>query len=186
MTKRTREAMQYALTVTPELGKKLDNLIDGVARLPEDSTIPSNQLTEFFITDSRLYQPRTLQEPAEPTQVQKQQPNIEDIARSRAVDAYIKRRAPSPRRILHLIEKALGDKQRITSDEIEVNNLDDLIAFLQLRELLHDAVPPGSPFSQLVKIYKCKPVQNQYTENSFIVAPKMLMERRIHPSRTKV
>ena len=186
MTKRTREAMQYALTVAPELGEKLDNLIVGVAKLPSDSTIPSNQLTEYFITDSRLYQPRALQAPAEPTLVQKQQPKIEDIARSRSVDAYIKRRAPSPRRILHLIEKALGNKQRITTDEIEVNNLDDLIAFLQMRDLLHDAVPPGSPYSQLVKIYKCKPVQNEYTENSFIVAPKMLIERRIQPSQTKV
>lgn len=186
MTKRTREAMQYALTVTPELGEKLDNLIGGVAKLPSDSTIPSNQLTEFFITDSRLYQPRALQAPAEPTLVQKQQPKIEDIARSRSVDAYIKRRAPSPRRILHLIEKALGNKQRITTDEIEVNNLDDLIAFLQMRDLLYDAVPPGSPYSQLVKIYKCKPVENEYTENSFIVAPKMLIERRIQLSQAKV
>lgn len=186
MTKRTREAMQYALTVAPELGEKLDNLIGGVAKLPKNSTIPSNQLTEFFITDSRLYQPRTVEAPAEPIQVQKQLPKIEDIARSRAVDAYIKRRAPSPRRILHLIEKALGTKLRITTDEIEVNSLDDLIAFLQMRDLLHDAVPPGSPYSQLVKIYKCKPVQNEYTENSFIVAPKMIIERRIHPSRTKV
>ena len=186
MTKRTREAMQYALTVVPGLGKRLDNLIDGVAKLPKNSTIPSNQLTEFFIADPRLYQPRAIQAPNEPTQVHKQLPKIEDIARSRAVDAYIKRRAPSPRRILHLIEKALGNKIRITTDEIEVNCLDDLIAFLQMRDLLHDAVPPGSPYSQLVKIYKCKPVQNEYTENSFVVAPKILIERRIHPYGTKV
>ncbi|BCL73707.1 hypothetical protein TUMSATVNIG1_56900 (plasmid) [Vibrio nigripulchritudo] len=186
MTKRTREAMQYALTVAPELGEKLDGLIDAVAKLPKDSFIPSNQLTELYIADSRLYQPRTAQAPAEPTRVQKQLPKIEDIARSRAIEAYIKRRAPSPRRILHLIEKALGNKQRVTSDEIEVSNLDDLIAFLQMRELLHDAVPPGSPYSQLTKFYKCKPVQNEYTENTFIIAPKMLIERRVHPSKAKV
>jgi hypothetical protein len=186
MTRRTREAMQYALTAVPQLGKRLDNLIDIFSKMPEGSDgVPSRQLTESYVSLTRLYQPKVKSIPAEPTLVQKLPPSFDAIAKSRALDEYIRRRAPSPRRIIKIIEKAMGDKQRVTSDDLKVESLEDFIAFLQLRDLLHDAVPKSSPYSLLIKLYECRPIPDEYTENEFVIAPKILIERRVQLSTAK-
>ena len=74
----------------------------------------------------------------------------------------------------------MGDNQRITSDDIKLNSLEDFIAYLQLRDLLYDAVPKGSPYSMLIQLYKCRPIPGEFTENEYAIAPKILIERRIH------
>ena len=186
MTRRTREAMQYALTAVPELGKRLDTLVAGIATIPESNdSFPSLQVTEHYIGAVRLYKPKSKPEPPEGTKVFKKPPSLEAIARSRAADAYIRRRAPNPRRIIKLLETALGNRQSITTDDVVINDLDDFLAYLQMRDLLHDAVPIGSIYRPLIKLYRFIPVEGEFTENNYLVAPKIYIERRILPKQKR-
>ena len=182
MTRRAREAMQYALAAVPELGKRLDLLVENISVQPDnDIKLPSLQISENYVGVERFYRPKVKPLPPEATSVDKKQPSIEVIAQNRAADAYIRRRAPSPKRIMKLLERALGDNQSTTTDTIVINDLDDFIAYLQMRDLLHDAVPPSSPYAPLIKLYRLSPVPGEFTENDYLIAPKIYIERRIHP-----
>lgn len=182
MTRRTREAIQYALSAVPELGKRIDNLVGDICQFPTTTdNLPNLHVTENYVSVQRLYKPKTISPPAQANTVDKKSPSVEAITRSRAVDAYIRKRAPNPKRIVRMIETAMKDKQSITTDDITIENLDDFLAYLQMRDLLHDAVPLSSPFRPLIKLYKLIPIIGEFTENEYLRAPKIYIERRIQP-----
>ena len=101
-----------------------------------------------------------------------------DIEFNRLMDAYYHRRAENKDRLRDLIERYLGEKDSITTDDIDVNNLDDFIAFLQLRDLLHDAVPPSGTFYELLEDYEVDVDESKVTENKYVVAPQLIVRRR--------
>ena len=182
MTKRSREAMQYAMTATPNLGNRIDKLISEL----KDPGYNHHKLPALVTSDStlgpaRLYVPKAKQAEAKPVAISRPPPPIEQIAISRAMDAYYGRRAENPQRIMDLLEVNLGSSQYITTDDINLTGLDEFLGYIQLRDLLHDAVPPSSAYRRLLHYYKVTSMPGESTSNQYLKAPKLRIERRRQP-----
>lgn len=182
MTRRTREALQYAMSTPVSHAQNLDEIIQKVAaaKPAEDDTVPvpSTLYRDEYLSSGRGYRPRRVSAAAEILPVVKGVIPQKDIEFNRLMDAYYHRRAENKDRLRDLIERYLGEKDSITTDDIDVNNLDDFIAFLQLRDLLHDAVPPSGTFYELLEDYEVDVDESKVTENKYVVAPQLIVRRR--------
>lgn len=181
MTRRTREAMQYAMSAPAGLGKQLDSAIVQVSQLRLD---PSNQVElnmplfrDQHFGYARAFRPRKTK--PIPALLPLGDISIPEdaIAYNRAMDLYYRRRSEDAERLRLFIERHLGDADSLTTARISIDSLDDFIAFLQLRDLLHDAVPPSSPFYGLLDDYRVESFGDE-VKNQFVVAPELRIERR--------
>jgi len=179
MTRRSKEAMQYVMTAIPDLGQRLDDLVVGLSEsVPDEGDCPALFANDSGISSTRQYTPRIKQPEAQVTKIESHPPPLAEIALSRAMDDFYRRRTENPDRIIALLERSMGRQQRITTDDIEIESLDDFLGYLQLRDLAHDAVPASSSYKRLLKHYKVVPVANETTVNDHLVAPKLRIERR--------
>jgi len=181
MTRRAREAMQYALTAVPDLGVRIEGLVGVISKITGDECLPAFLSEDTYLAPDRLYTPRTKQPEPEPTEIMRLSPPIKAIAHSRAMDQYLRRRQDNPKRIEAYLEQAMQSCNVITTDDLRVESLDDFLAYLQLRDLLHDAVASNSVFQELLQSYRLTPVKGETTENDFLSAPKLRIERRNSP-----
>ncbi len=177
-TRRTREAMQYSFDAVPEIGRKISGAIKVLSDQCDDNVLlPVPAVHEEYVSANRLSKPRARRQEPEPTRRLKKTPNNWDVAFSMVYDEYLERRAEQPDRLEAFIERELSDKAFVTTCDMTINGLDDFLAFIQLMELLHNAVPANSPFSALSKQYKVTPVPGVITDNEFISAPAIRVER---------
>lgn len=176
---RTRDAMTYSFEAVPEIGRKIETIIKKLSKSQLDTSnlLPSPVIHEEYVASCRLSNQRKPKPDAQPIKQQKKNINKWDIAYSRVYDDYLARRTPQPERLEKYILKALGDKASVTTCDMSINCLDDLLAFLQLRELLYNSVPIDSPFEQLSKTFKVTPVVGVITDNKYITAPSLKIER---------
>ncbi|WP_419571507.1 Wadjet anti-phage system protein JetA family protein [Rheinheimera sp.] len=177
MTRRTREAMQYALTVSPQLSQKLDDVSRLVAQ-SQQRVFPGVLASERHIGRPRFYIPMIRRPEPEPTPITRKPPPIEKIAEQRAYDVFIRKRAPNPKRLIMMLEKHLQQKNQITTDDIVITTLDDFLAYLQLRDLLNGCVPKSNPFYPLLEHYDVRTVSGENTENQYLIAPKLIIRRK--------
>ncbi|EOG1393219.1 Wadjet anti-phage system protein JetA family protein [Vibrio cholerae] len=178
--RRTREAMQYSFQAVPEIGRKIETVTKALANFPlcESSMfLPAPVVHEEYVAGCRLTSPRKPKPEAQPTKQIIKTVNNWDIAYGRVYDEYLTRRTDQPQRLEGYILRELGDKSSITTCEMSIDGLEDLLAFLQLRELLHNSVPIDSPFEQLSKTYKVSRVEGVTTDNEYITAPSLRVER---------
>ncbi|PAR34269.1 hypothetical protein CGT98_18455, partial [Vibrio metoecus] len=178
--RRTREAMQYSFQAVPEIGRKIETVTKALANFPlcESSMfLPAPVVHEEYVAGYRLTSPRKPKPEAQPTKQIIKTVNNWDIAYGRVYDEYLTRRTDQPQRLEDYILRELGDKSSITTCEMSIDGLEDLLAFLQLRELLHNSVPIDSPFEQLSKTYKVSRVEGVTTDNEYITAPSLRVER---------
>lgn len=174
-TRRTREAMQYAYKAIPDIGIQIESTVAklGAARIVEDELLPALVLRDEYVAAHRCRTPKEVACTAEPTPHKHKTPKLWDIAFNRAYDDYLNLRADNPERLDTYLRRQMGTKRRVTTDELAVENLDDLMAYMQLRELLHNCVPENSIYQALSKRYRVKPVPGAITENEYITAPTL-------------
>lgn len=178
MTKRTNEAIRYVQSVAPQIGADIDSVAALVACSDEILGFPIHLVEDEYISSARLYQNPRSKEPIEPTSIRKHEKPLDKIARDRALKAYLQRRSDNPKRLTSYLERELGSKNAITTDEMAINSLDDLLAFLELRKLINDGVSQGSVFRPLLKYYKVVSNPNRLTNNEYIRAPQLIITRR--------
>jgi hypothetical protein len=183
MTRRAREAMDYSLSVVAELGSRIDDVVVLLATNDSDQIIyPSFSVEDVLLCPERHYQPRV--NPPEPTftEITYPEPDYEGIARSRVLDLYLGRRSEDPIRIKRFLEEQLQERYELTSDDMTIENLDDFLAYIQLRDLINNAVPFGSPYEPLLRQYRVSIMSDEITDNEFLSAPKIRVERLNVPS----
>ena len=187
MTRRTREAIRYAYTVTGDIGKTLDKVASKVSDTPIQDTLfyPVKITEDIYLSEGRLFTPRLPRAEAQATRVKPQPPPIDKIALDRAVKAYHQRRSDNPKRLARFLENQLGSKSLITTDDITIEDLDDLLAYLDIRRLINDGASRGSAFSPLQQHYKVTVNEGAMTENEYVVAPKLTIIRRSSKRNTK-
>ena len=187
MTRRTREAMQYAYKAIPDIGLRLGDLVKNLSSIEnvDNQLLSAPFISDYYLAPQRTYTPKKKAQPAEETSIIKFDPPIEDIAKSRAYDSYMHRRAENPERIIQFVERHLGSKVSITTSDLSIKNLDDFLAYIQLRDLLYDAVPSNSVYLPLLSYYQVSPVVNKTTVNDYLTAPELLIYRRSLPPKTK-
>ncbi len=187
MTRRTREAMQYAYKAIPDIGQRLGKLVGNLSSIEnsEELLLSAPFVNDHYLAPQRAYTPKKKAQPAEETSIIKTDPPIEDIAKSRAYDSYMHKRAENPERIIQFVERHLRDKVSITTSDLKIECLDDFLAYIQLRDLLHDAIPSNSVYIPLLKYYQVSPVRNKITVNDYLTAPELLIYRRSLPPKQK-
>ena len=181
MTKRTREALQYAMTTPVKLAANIDTVIGLLAKnggLYSQPRIAVPVSRHTHMGAHRHYRPRTIASSAQILPLVKSSIPQEQINFNQAMDLYYQRRIEDHHRLRACIEYNLGDQDQITTDDIEIGSLDDFMAYLQLRDLLNDAVPPSSPFYTLLDDFQVRAVKGQITINTYLIAPKLTVSRR--------
>ncbi len=187
MTRRTREAMQYAYQAIPDIGKRLGTIVKHLSQRDDsdDLLLCTPFINDTYLAPQRTYTPKKKAQPAEETSILKATPPIEDIARSRAYDNYLHRRADNPGRIIDYVERHMGSQASITTSDLSIESLDDFLAYMQLRDLLHDAVPKNSTYFPLLRYYRVSVVPNKFTINDYLTAPELCITRRSLPPQKK-
>lgn len=178
MTKRTREAMQYAMSTPLEISTNIDNLVKRLGQCKSELTVQSPLFRDQLVSEERAYRARKSAIPAEILPLSKSEMPHDAIAMNRLMDAYYLRRSENKDRLRNFIETNMADKDKVTTADMAITCLDDFIASLQLRDLLNDAVPPSSPFYGLLEDFEVRSIPNEMTENTYLIAPLLLVTRR--------
>jgi hypothetical protein len=177
LTRRTRETIEYMRSALPGLDQRLINLIEKASSIPESAQIisPSEQYTA--LSEYRLRRPFPPQVEPEATELEIPDRNPYKLAENMAMREYLERRRENPSRVHAFIERHFNDKAQITSDDLVIETIDDMLAFIQVRRLLHNAVPPKSRYHKLAQLFRVTPMTGEYTENEYLSSPKLKIER---------
>lgn len=178
LTTRTRETIEYMRSALPGLDQRLINLIEKASSIPESAQLisPSEQYTA--LSEYRLRRPSPPQTEPQATELEMPDRNPYKLAENMAMREYLERRRENPSRVHAFLERHFMDKTLITSDELVIETIDDMLAFIQIRRLLHNAVPPKSRYHKLSQLFRVTPMTGEYTENEYLSSPKLKIERR--------
>lgn len=187
MTRRTREAMQYAYKAIPDMGKRLGSIVGELSQHADAEHLFSVALiNDSYLAPQRHYTPKRKAQPAEENTFVKIAPPIEEIAKIRAYDSYLHKRAENPGRIIDYLERHMEEQVTITTCNLKIESLDDFLAYMQLRDLLYDAVPENSPYYSLLKYYQVSALPGQVTSNEYLTAPALRIVRRALPPKRRI
>jgi hypothetical protein len=178
MTKRTREAMQYAMSTPLEISSNIESLVKRLSQCNSELCIQSPLYRDQLFGEERAYRARKAAIPAEILPLSRSEMPHDAIEMNRLMDAYYFRRSENKDRLRAFIETNMAGEDKVTTADMEINCLDDFIASLQLRDLLNDAVPPSSPFYGLLEDFEVRSVPNEMTENTYLIAPLLQINRR--------
>ncbi len=185
MTKRTRESMRYALQALPEMGRNINRIVQAMSTQGADLDYPSPFETEAYLAPQRGFTPRNAKPEVTALDIKPAAIPYREIALSRVYDLHLQRRADNPARLTDFIEKQLGDSEQVTTSAMTITDLEDLMAYMQLRDLMHDGLPKNHPYQVLLTQYKVAPIPGETTTNAFIESPALLIERRRNTHQTK-
>jgi hypothetical protein len=176
MTRRTSEALQYSTKAVPEFGLKIDRAIKGLveAESIESLTIPLTK--ERYFSANRLYRARVKSEPATASVTAKKEFPIRELALSRAYDEAIGRRQIHTDKILQLVERHFAKNKHLTTSDLTIEGIDDLVAYRYLRDISYLTHDRDSPLGLIANYYKLTPTENM-TNNEYFSAPEMRIER---------
>lgn len=178
LTTRTRETIEYMRSSLPGLDQQFVDQIVKVSGMSDTTMLPSPGEQYSSLNEYRLRRPSTLQVKPQATELEMPYKNPLKLAENMAIREYLKRRRENPARVYAYLERHLGKKSYITSDELQIETLEDMLAFIQLRRLLHNAVPPKSRYYKLTQHFLVMPIAGEYTENKYLSTPKLKIERR--------
>lgn len=177
LTTRTRETIEYMRSSLPGLDQRLIDLIVKTSDLPEATMLTGPGEQYSSLNEHRLRRPSTPHVEPQATELEIPYKNPLKLAENMAMREYLERRRENPARVHAYLERHLGKKNHITSDELQIETLDDMLAFIQIRRLLHNAVPPKSRYYKLAQLFRVMPVAGEYTENEYLSTPKLKIER---------
>lgn len=178
LTTRTRETIEYMRSALPGLDQQLVDLITKIDTLPDHTVLASPGRQYSALSEHRLRRPLTPQSEPQATEVEVAERSPLKLAENMAMREYLERRRENPARVRAYLERHLQERTQITSDELVIESLDDMLAFIQVRRLLHNAVPPKSQYYKLAQLFRVTPIADEYTDNNYISAPKLRIERR--------
>ena len=176
MTRRTREAIRYSYRSTPDIGRRLNAVISQIADCPADQ-FPAPLVGDAFLAAHRLYERPGKKDKAEATPISRPSPPLEQIARDRAFKAYLQRRMDNPVRLKNYLEKNLGAKSQMTSCEMKIDNLDELLAYLDVRKLIASAQAKGGNYAAIAQQFHVNINPGHITENDYVTAPQLVIQR---------
>ncbi len=176
MTRRTREAIRYSYRSTPDIGRRLDAVIGKIASCSAEQ-FPAPLVGDTFLAAHRLYERPGKKDKAEATALSRPPPPLEQIARDRAFKAYLQRRMDNPVRLKNYLEKNLGDNAKITSCDMQIDNLDDLLAYLEVRKLMAGSQSKGGNYAALAQQFNVQINPGHITENKYVIAPQLVIQR---------
>lgn len=177
ITKRVKEAMIYNANAPVMFGKDIAEAVASIERGSSNYELPAPLLIDNYITSENLYKARVPDLPAEATKIRVSKTDYEKLAIDRLHNEAIDRRTRDPYRLVAYIESAMGVKQSITSDELPVQSLEDLIAYEQTRELINNAPQKKTPFYPITELYDVKIVEG-ITQNNYLSSPRISITRK--------
>jgi hypothetical protein len=177
-TRRTREAMQYAYKAIPDIGIKIESMIGKLALIEgdNDTDIPAPLIRDEYVAAHRAQKPRYIEKEAIPTTRKPKIPKAWDIAFDRANNEYLQRRADNPERLEKFLVREMSGKRSITSCELNITSLDDLLAFMQLRDLLYNCLPIDHAYEDLSDKYRVSPIPGVMTDNKYLKTPAIQID----------
>lgn len=178
LTTRTRETIEYMRSALPGLDQRLIDLIEKTSSISDSIQINSPAEQYSYLSEHRLRRPSTPDIEPQATELEIPERNPYKLAENMAMREYLERRRENPTRVHAFLERHLNTDMELTTDDLVIETVDDMLAFIQLRRLLHDAVPAKSRYHKLAQLFRVTPIPDEYTENKFLSAPKLKIERR--------
>ncbi|WP_410750502.1 Wadjet anti-phage system protein JetA family protein [Citrobacter sp. U14242] len=177
LTTRTRETIEYMRSSLPGLDQRLIDLIAKTSTVPDEAMLSGPGDIYSSLSEYRLRRPSTPHVEPQATELETPYKNPLKLAENMAMREYLERRRENPARVHAYLEQHLGKKSYITSDELKIETLDDMLAYIQIRRLLYNAVPLKSRYYKLAQLFRVSPVDGEYTENEYLTTPKLKIER---------
>tara|TARA_R110001599_G_scaffold213875_3_gene411689 strand:- start:1887 stop:3290 length:1404 start_codon:yes stop_codon:yes gene_type:complete len=178
MTKRTKEAIRYSYRSSPDLGRRINDVLIKISGQENNTLFPAPFIEDYYLSPKRAYEQRIPAPEQEATEIKPNYIPVEQIAYDRALKAYFQRRMENPKRLMGYLERHLKQQGSISTDDLAIESLDDLLAYIELRNLIYQNAQSGQSSNHLSSKYKVTPVKNAITQNKYIVAPKLIIERR--------
>ena len=178
MTRRMNEAVRYSYRATADIGNRIGELVGKIAQGTGNVLYPAYLVDDGYLSPDRLYEPRRKPDIAQETPIELSPPPIEQIAIDRALDAYLRRRSINVKRLKEYINDAMGPRIKITTDDLPINGLDDLLSFIELRGLINYTSHKDCPYYQFLTAYRVDLIPHEKTINPYITAPKLTISRK--------
>ena len=177
MVRRINESVRYSYRATADIGQRISQLVTGLSQC-DDSLYPAFTIGDHYLCAERLFEPRRQSEAAVASSVTIAPVPVAQIALDRAVDAYLRRRSVNAKRLQDYIEQAMQTQLRITTDDLPIDKLDDLLAFLELRSLINYSSHKNCPYRHFLKIFRVDVIAKETTTNPYLTAPKLSISRK--------
>jgi len=177
MTRRTHDAIEYSFNAIPDISDRIDALVSQLSTL-DGEAYPARTVGDRYVSPARLTFPREPIEEVKATRIQRPPPPLKEIAFRKVEARYLRRRADNPVRLKRYLDKHLGTKSVLTSCELPIETLDDLLAYLEVRKLMAASHLDGHIFNKLTKEFSVVVVPGMVTENAFVSAPQLEIRRR--------
>lgn len=178
MTKRTKEAIRYSYRASPDLGRRINDVLINITKHDSDVLYPAPLIEDNYLSPNRAYEQRIPAPEREATEIKPNKVPIEEIAYDRALKSYLQKRMENPKRLIAYLERHLNNQTSITTDDLKIDSLEDLLAFVDLRNLNHQNAIKAQSSNHISRKYKVIPIENAVTKNKYVVAPKLFIERR--------
>lgn len=179
VTKRVKEAMIYSASAPVMFGRDIADVLSAIDAKPHASELPATVLGVNYIAPERLYRPAVREPAPESTKVRVSKINYKDLALTHLYNEALERRVRDPIRLIAYIEGAMQESGgSITSDQLPLITVDDLIAYEQTRELINGAPTEGTPFHPLNDMYDVRFIDG-VTENEYLISPKISITRKL-------
>jgi len=154
----------------------IKNAITSISNHGEDVFAPV--LLDEFGAESRLFKPRKFKEPPKPRTVREK--GIPD--KRLALEAALKNeannnRAISSDKLIAYIQRNMQKHHSISSDDLMIESISDLCAFLVLMNLSLDKLLNNLPMKPFFECYKLTRIPSQETENDYFIVPKIIITR---------
>jgi|GEM_PF-4844047 hypothetical protein len=189
LTRRISDSIHYFSMVVPTLDLDIDAALTNLERFEaiietENDVIPAIPMIAKYLSPERLYQPRKIKNISEPTLLEEDEDvPLEMIALELARDEYQRKRKFNAERLTNYLDYHFASKGTdfITSDDLTIEVVDDLLAFLDLRELI---MPPndgdGEPDPVCVHLPEIhvEIVNNETTITPFVSCAKIAIWRK--------
>lgn len=178
MTRRMNEAVRYSCRSTADIGNRIGNLVAELSKDNKDDLYPAHIVDDHYLSVDRLYEPRRKGEIAEATEIKLTPPPIEQIALDRALDVYLRRRGINAIRLERYVEQAMGQQITLTTEDLPIDDLDGLLAFLELRSLINYTTHKDCPYRRFLTNFRVDVVEGEQTVNPYFTAPRLSISRR--------
>lgn len=178
MSRRTADSIRYSLSISNDIGEKLMNCITSVMR-SKITLLPSPSKINRYASPENTYKPIIRRPPPEPTRQNRAAKPLAQIAFSRAYDDYLARRRIDPERIYRYLKQQMAERPLITTEDMSIKGLEELISFTQMRDLINDAPTADSELYTLTKYFEVRSLNDCYTNNEYIEAPTLQIRRRV-------
>ena len=179
LERKVSDAMRMIGRMTPGLAKKAKDVAKQLGEIEHDECVfefPIIQNTQ--ICDEALMSPRKARPELEPEIAKRRSLSPYETAKKLAIHEFNQRRQVSSDALISYIERHMSSSNKISTDDLHIESVQDYICFVRLRVLMrpNKLVPPN--LKELIKYFHITPsIDESITSNDHVECSRLNITR---------